>query len=638
MGALSLDDCVARPEAGGKVVALARLREAGVRVLPGLVLLPGQVAPLAALQALGARLVVRSSSTVEDLPGRSAAGVFWSEVGVRPEEVTAAVARVRASADSDVARAYGVAGASLAVLIQPLCEADWLGVARRRSDGTVLVEVRPPGEPEWGAVEARTGGPELAALVARVEAVLARAPLDLELASLDGVLTVLQARPSPPSPAATSWTAPGPGQWRLDAEHNPAPLSEAQAGLVALVERQGVGPHQALVGGWLFWQRPSRPAKALSLTDLRRHFDEELAPDCLAVLASVEQGSLASALTAYLHVYARYVGEISPTLRQARAALDELLRRQLGEGLAAHGVLLGGAGGITVERDELLWRLGAGEPVWADYVARFGAYAPAWDVAAPTDDEAEPRVRGQAAAWAGRPRPRELQSAAAATAELAADAIVARIDSAGARELLALLPLVRDAMAVAEDDDRLFFAAQRVVRRALLHRGRGLVAKGHLATEEDVFCLPLDPGPGPFDELVAAAKRRRLASLRAVPPDGFDDGVALLRPVAASALRGQATFGAGRGRALVLTHLGLIPAQVPVGAILIVPALLPSLGHLLPSLAALVTEHGGVTSHGATLAREYGIPAVLGVRGATSIPDGTDVFVDGARGLVVVTA
>ncbi len=49
----------------------------------------------------------------------------------------------------------------------------------------------------------------------------------------------------------------------------------------------------------------------------------------------------------------------------------------------------------------------------------------------------------------------------------------------------------------------------------------------------------------------------------------------------------------------------------------------------------MVTETGGALSHAAIVAREYGIPAVLGLAGAlTSIPDGATVTVDGATGAV----
>jgi phosphohistidine swiveling domain-containing protein len=56
-------------------------------------------------------------------------------------------------------------------------------------------------------------------------------------------------------------------------------------------------------------------------------------------------------------------------------------------------------------------------------------------------------------------------------------------------------------------------------------------------------------------------------------------------------------------------------------------------------LAGLVTETGGILSHAAVVAREYGIPAVVGAEGATSeIRDGTRVIVDGTAGQVRTAA
>jgi pyruvate,water dikinase len=57
---------------------------------------------------------------------------------------------------------------------------------------------------------------------------------------------------------------------------------------------------------------------------------------------------------------------------------------------------------------------------------------------------------------------------------------------------------------------------------------------------------------------------------------------------------------------------------------------------LLVAASALVTDHGGALSHGATLARELGVPAVLGVRHATQLCDGAEVYVDADRGRVYV--
>jgi pyruvate,water dikinase len=76
--------------------------------------------------------------------------------------------------------------------------------------------------------------------------------------------------------------------------------------------------------------------------------------------------------------------------------------------------------------------------------------------------------------------------------------------------------------------------------------------------------------------------------------------------------------------------------MLPPDVVLVVPALVPSLAPLLSQARALVTDHGGALSHGATLAREYGIPAVLGARGATALADGVELWVDGDAGRVYV--
>ena len=70
-------------------------------------------------------------------------------------------------------------------------------------------------------------------------------------------------------------------------------------------------------------------------------------------------------------------------------------------------------------------------------------------------------------------------------------------------------------------------------------------------------------------------------------------------------------------------------AAFPAGGVLVARESSPSLASLLPAAAALITEVGGVAGHLAALAREYGVPALLGVRGALSrLPAGEVVTVD----------
>jgi phosphohistidine swiveling domain-containing protein len=59
---------------------------------------------------------------------------------------------------------------------------------------------------------------------------------------------------------------------------------------------------------------------------------------------------------------------------------------------------------------------------------------------------------------------------------------------------------------------------------------------------------------------------------------------------------------------------------------------------VLSIAGAVVTSDGGMLSHAAVLARELGIPAVIGVSGALSIQDGSTIEVDAAAGLIRVIA
>jgi pyruvate, water dikinase len=95
-----------------------------------------------------------------------------------------------------------------------------------------------------------------------------------------------------------------------------------------------------------------------------------------------------------------------------------------------------------------------------------------------------------------------------------------------------------------------------------------------------------------------------------------------------------AGIGWGSGRAVVV-NCECELARVAPGDILVTRVAGPALSHILPRVAGVVAELGGSTSHLASLARERGIPMVLGVNDATRrIPDGAQVAVDGVAGIV----
>ena len=116
-----------------------------------------------------------------------------------------------------------------------------------------------------------------------------------------------------------------------------------------------------------------------------------------------------------------------------------------------------------------------------------------------------------------------------------------------------------------------------------------------------------------------------------VQPAVVPDAVWLNRP----RLNGHAAgIGWGTGRACVV-HCECEISRVAPGDILVTSVAGPALSDILTRVAGVVTERGGSTSHMASLARERGIPMVLGVLNATErIPDGSTVAVDGIAGVV----
>jgi pyruvate, water dikinase len=98
-------------------------------------------------------------------------------------------------------------------------------------------------------------------------------------------------------------------------------------------------------------------------------------------------------------------------------------------------------------------------------------------------------------------------------------------------------------------------------------------------------------------------------------------------------------LGAAGGRvvatALVILNPQHRPEQLPKGVILVIPTITPDWLPLLQQVAGIITEHGGLTSHAAILARELGITAVVNATSATTlIKTGERLLLDGDRGEV----
>ena len=220
----------------------------------------------------------------------------------------------------------------------------------------------------------------------------------------------------------------------------------------------------------------------------------------------------------------------------------------------------------------------------------------------------------------------------------------------GGRRRAAVLRLIAAARAgVAFREDSHFHATRvlPVLRRLLLEAGRRLAAAGVLASPADVFHLRLeeleamaepDRLPGAEADRIRAlvrARADRRAELAGVPMLS----AAELRPPVAlhvdALLTGVAASG---GQATGPVRVIREPSEfgsMRAGDVLVCPYTNPAWTPLFQRAAAVVVDSGGVGSHAAIVAREYGIPAVMGtVTGTAVLTDGRLVLVDGDAGRV----
>lgn len=178
-----------------------------------------------------------------------------------------------------------------------------------------------------------------------------------------------------------------------------------------------------------------------------------------------------------------------------------------------------------------------------------------------------------------------------------------------------------------------------VIRRALVELDRRFGLNGGIwfLTPDD---LPELIAGKDLSAKVAAARKRRQAELSLeVPPVLFSDdleaiGKPLPEPAGGDKLEGvPLSAGVAEGPALVLIEPTAAPPEG--GYVLVCPSTDPAWVPLFVHAKALVMETGGVLSHGAIVAREFGLPAVAGLPSATQrIKAGQALRVDGGRGTV----
>ena len=187
-----------------------------------------------------------------------------------------------------------------------------------------------------------------------------------------------------------------------------------------------------------------------------------------------------------------------------------------------------------------------------------------------------------------------------------------------------------------------------VYKQALLEEAERLVQAHVLRKREDIFYLTFQElqdvvRTNQVDDGLIRQRKEEFRSYRALTPprvltsDGEGVAGAYRRDdVPAGALVGlPVSAGTIEGRARVI--LDMAEADLEAGDILVTAYTDPSWTPLFVAIKGLVTEVGGLMTHGAVIAREYGLPAVVGVENATRlIKDGQRIRVHGTDGYVEI--
>lgn len=654
---------------GAKAANLARAMQAGFTVLDGFVVTVEGTRVFstqrsrqvgrdlekllkkrwAALSANGTRpLVVRSSSSAEDGHDSAMAGMFTSVLDVETwADFRKALQTVVESARIVDLVEERETFAPMAVLVQPQLAPDWGGVlfgvdpVTGRTDHLVVAAVE--GRPDalvsgtvqghryvlthGGRVVERSGAGGLPKpVLKRLTKLAERAaghfggPQDLEWALAGDELIVLQSRPvtavADPRTATGPVLGPGPV-----AETFPQPLTPLETDLwveplrVAIAEVLALtgaaskreltrSPVVTTVGG-----RVAADLRLLGAFPGKKTFFERIdpRPPARRLAAAWRTGRLRAALPSIAAAMVEKVDDdlaAVPGLSELdNASLVELLRRcrQALVALHAHEVMFG------LLADE-------------EYTVTAASLGLRHLAAARTEGFADDEIVAM--------RPEVL---ALVPPAVFGETVLPQTDS--------LIPRSHDDGSLPQREALRLRArwVQELAARGARTLALRLHEQGRVGRPDAVSMLT-------FDELETAA------TLGALPPDLSDrrravapalpaafrltdaGDVVVYRPRGKKAATGGG-IGASAGRGEGVVHDGDgIPEQ---GQVLVVATLDPDLATILPRLAGLVSETGSVLSHLAIMAREYGVPAVVGVPDAlTRFPAGSRVSVDGTTGEV----
>ena len=507
------------------------------------------------------------------------------------------------------------------------------------------------------------------------------APQDIEWAiDVDGTLWILQARPMTALPREVSWDPPAPGAFTRTFRFGEwisepvTPLFESWL-LTAMEDRLHVlleellgerdpRPYHVVVNGWYYYsinwlsarvfarnlpgmlwhliRSPRRVAGLLpatvrhSVPPLERDWREDLLPRYRAAVAAAE-GRV----------------ETQP-VTQLPALIDELADLA-GEYFTSIAALAGGAFKIEIILAGF-YRRHLSRSLGGSHLPLVAGFAPPADAGphavVSLDWWHAPSPLAETAATAAE------QHAAVVERRLAAEAAAFRVLAPAPRRLRAFRKLLADTQhlaSVREEQVPGLTLGWPVMRRAVLRIGEALVGSGVIAHPDEVFFLTRDEvlsalnGTG-MAATVDVAERRAtrdkqgelMAPLMVGRMTRMMKGLWEKMPRLVGAVRSESALVSGTpaspGRATGLVRVVRGPRdfdQLQPGEILVAPLTAPAWTPLFTRAAGIVTDVGSLASHASIIAREYGIPAVVGCGDATArLRTGMRVTVDGGTGNV----
>ena len=278
-------------------------------------------------------------------------------------------------------------------------------------------------------------------------------------------------------------------------------------------------------------------------------------------------------------------------------------------------------------------------------VERHGSRSQGWELTQPTWRERPEAVLAlvRARLTAGGASPADVAASSDARRREATERILAQLSDEKRAEFSKTVARLDGIVRIREDRAYWQMTLSGEVRTLLLRRGAVLVAHRAIERAEDIFFLEPDDIEGTAArDFRALVEERRQAweRWRAVEPPAAI-GTPSAKPAEPEPARDQLRgAGASRGIATGTARILRSPeegSRLRRGDILVCEMSTPAWTPLFGIVAGVITETGGPLSHPAITAREYGIPAVVAVRGATSrIRDGQLVSLDGAAGIITL--